>query len=214
MMMYVQDYDETFPAWNWPFFCNGGNNGAPRSSSAFWTTAIYPYVKSAGIYKCPDDQMNWYDVWSNCSDDGGMQDMFSQPYNAANRTNNYVSYGLAENLTPNFPTNKMSAVTTPSNWGMFFDCAGQLADVWVWQLPNAGNANYIPSRAAFANNTSQDIMWTGNQPASYYSNIRSSTYLDAQTRHSGGENVAFVDGHAKFMRWSQMTWANLTSTTF
>jgi prepilin-type N-terminal cleavage/methylation domain-containing protein len=29
MMMYVQDYDERFPNWNWTFNCYGGNNGLP-----------------------------------------------------------------------------------------------------------------------------------------------------------------------------------------
>src|SRR5512142_2027300 len=51
MMQYVQDYDERFPGWDWGFFCNGGNNGAPRDSSAFWTMAIYPYVKNTGVYR-------------------------------------------------------------------------------------------------------------------------------------------------------------------
>src|SRR5580658_9612710 len=85
-MMYVQDYDERFWAWNWGFDCNGGNtsNGVtlPRNSNAFWTMAIYPYVKNKLIYQCPDDILQWDDAWSNnegqsCSDDNGLNDYFA-----------------------------------------------------------------------------------------------------------------------------------------
>src|ERR1700712_1040821 len=41
-LQYVQDYDEMFPA---------GRAGGGDS----WSTDIYPYVKSTGVYACPDD---------------------------------------------------------------------------------------------------------------------------------------------------------------
>ncbi len=216
MNMYVQDFDQTFPAWNWNFFCNGGNNGAARDSAAFWTMAIYPYVKSTGVYKCPDDQMMWYDTWAGCSNDNGADDMFSSTYNYAHGTQNYVSYGLAEDLTPNYPSNKLSAISTPSNWAMFMDCGSQLADIWVWSLPNATDAQYIPARAAFANNVANgnDLMWNGNESVNWFEQKWGQNYLDSQTRHSGGENVEFVDGHTKYMKWNQMTWQNLTNTNW
>jgi prepilin-type N-terminal cleavage/methylation domain-containing protein/prepilin-type processing-associated H-X9-DG protein len=43
LMQYVQDYDETIP-----FDWNGPLNETPQ-------TAIYPYVKSAGVYRCPSN---------------------------------------------------------------------------------------------------------------------------------------------------------------
>ena len=42
-IQYQQDADEKFPAYN---------SGA---GAAGWATMIYPFVKSTGIYKCPDD---------------------------------------------------------------------------------------------------------------------------------------------------------------
>src|SRR4051812_37446660 len=44
LTQYVQDNDETFP---W------GQHG--RTDGRGWAGAIYPYVKSVGMYKCPDD---------------------------------------------------------------------------------------------------------------------------------------------------------------
>ncbi len=210
LLMYTQDYDQRFPTWNWGFFCNGGNNGAPRDSSAFWTMAIYPYVKSVGLYQDQDDIMHWNDTWAGCSDDGGRNDIFSSAYNI----HNYVSYGLAEDLDPPSPSNRMAGIITPANWAMLMDCASQLADIWVWQLPNAGNANLLTARAAFANNTSQNVMWNCCQTAAQYTATYGSPFLDSQTRHHGGENVTFVDGHSKYMTWSQMTWANLTDSSW
>jgi prepilin-type N-terminal cleavage/methylation domain-containing protein/prepilin-type processing-associated H-X9-DG protein len=48
MMQYVQDYDEIFPtpqptAWS------------SNPTEAVWAQCIYPYVKSYGVYACPDD---------------------------------------------------------------------------------------------------------------------------------------------------------------
>jgi len=52
-MMYVQDYDENFPYWNW-----GNSNGLSGTVTrnhfeSFWINAIYPYVKNGGVYACP-----------------------------------------------------------------------------------------------------------------------------------------------------------------
>lgn len=50
VLQYVQDYDETYPA--------GQNDDRAWDSNnldAHWDTAIAPYIKSYGIYGCPDD---------------------------------------------------------------------------------------------------------------------------------------------------------------
>ena len=59
-IQYQQDADEKFPAYN---------SGA---GAAGWATMIYPFVKSTGIYKCPDDSTTGsmvsygenYAIWS------------------------------------------------------------------------------------------------------------------------------------------------------
>ncbi len=47
---YGQDYDERFPIGAYPF-----NGGQPIYVGAGWAGEVYPYVKSIGLYKCPDD---------------------------------------------------------------------------------------------------------------------------------------------------------------
>src|SRR5262245_37585989 len=44
VMMYAQDYDETFPVWQIE----------PKKAQIFrWDSVILPYVKNQAIYRCP-----------------------------------------------------------------------------------------------------------------------------------------------------------------
>src|ERR1700744_4258814 len=54
MLQYTQDHDERFPAG----IPNSGAGGANDISGAGWGESIYPYVKSAQIFVCPDDTNN------------------------------------------------------------------------------------------------------------------------------------------------------------
>ncbi|MCW3097337.1 MAG: prepilin-type N-terminal cleavage/methylation domain [Chthonomonadaceae bacterium] len=54
LLMYAQDYDEQLPS---------GTLGWPGNG---WAGQIFPFVKSADIYKCPDDDKHPHE-----SDDGG-----------------------------------------------------------------------------------------------------------------------------------------------
>ncbi|MBC8141528.1 MAG: prepilin-type N-terminal cleavage/methylation domain-containing protein [Armatimonadetes bacterium] len=47
---YVQDYDETLP-----FTGNGGSLPGNQVGITEWQESIYPYVKSEGAYRCPND---------------------------------------------------------------------------------------------------------------------------------------------------------------
>ncbi|BDI30316.1 hypothetical protein CCAX7_23670 [Capsulimonas corticalis] len=46
---YVQDNDELYPA------VNGASNNINAGALQYWPYAIYPYIKSTGVYRCPDD---------------------------------------------------------------------------------------------------------------------------------------------------------------
>jgi prepilin-type N-terminal cleavage/methylation domain-containing protein/prepilin-type processing-associated H-X9-DG protein len=207
MMMYVQDYDERFPNWNWTFNCYGGNNGLPRDSSNFWTMAIYPYVKNTQIYRCPDDTLQWYDLWAGCSDDGGTHDLFG-----GSVPGNYVSYGFAEYYGNNTP---YAACKSPARMLMIADSATQLVAIGPLGWWNSG-PNSIVARAAFADDASWNIFteggtWSESWTAADFLSHFSAGQLDDVTRHRGGSNIGFADGHAKFYRWSNMSWCNLWS---
>lgn len=217
-LMYVQDYDERFPNWDWGFFCNGGNNGQARDSRAFWAPAIQPYTKNFGIYECPDDILGWNDAWADCSDDQGKNDPFG-PWLNGTKYNYWegkgphkVSYGIAENLAGGWPSNKLAGIGTPANWMLFADNAAQLVDVWAWGGADAGNKNIIAARAAFsAQPQGCCMMWDSGHDASYYVQTYGQTATEGAARHQGGENLSFVDGHAKWLKWSNLTYGKLTN---
>jgi len=224
MLMYVQDYDEHFPAWNWGYWCNGQDPVAEaHDSGAFWTMAIYPYVKNTAVYRCPDDVLQNDDSWATCGTDGGINDLFGPheangapcPSSDTNCNPNYVSYAIPENLDPNYPSNKLAGITSPATWMMIGDAGVQLADVWVWQAPTdgaGGDVNEIAARMAFANDDiNWGMMWDCCQPASYYITKYGDSLIERVTRHHGGNNVGYVDGHAKYHRWNQLTYGLLTT---
>ncbi len=47
---YIQDNDEQFPS-----FYDGQSFDINAGQIKYWPYAIFPYTKSAGVYKCPDD---------------------------------------------------------------------------------------------------------------------------------------------------------------
>ncbi|GAB4458960.1 MAG: hypothetical protein OHK0029_20940 [Armatimonadaceae bacterium] len=54
MMMYVQDYDETYAIrWPNPWPSAATNPVTPPVVGWNWDALIFPYVKNAGIYRCP-----------------------------------------------------------------------------------------------------------------------------------------------------------------
>src|SRR5207249_4208542 len=60
LTMYVQDYDESFywqAAWDEERELGSGSWGPSFKSYIRWPTAILPYVKSKGVYKCPSDKI-------------------------------------------------------------------------------------------------------------------------------------------------------------
>jgi prepilin-type N-terminal cleavage/methylation domain-containing protein/prepilin-type processing-associated H-X9-DG protein len=55
VMMYVQDYDETFFSQPWPGGCANANywTTQPGQPLQHWAVLIYPYVKNGQVFKCP-----------------------------------------------------------------------------------------------------------------------------------------------------------------
>jgi len=47
-VQYVQDYDEKFPT-------DFVSTGLAANATSSWASEIYPYEKSTGVFKCPDD---------------------------------------------------------------------------------------------------------------------------------------------------------------
>ena len=173
-MMYVQDYDETYPADYHVDYTVPETGWWDTAGRWYWQSTIYPYVKNIQIFRCPSSK---FDANSNSR------------LRVANYGANYSVIGPTSALV------KMAAVDRPSEIYMLMD-AGQYTITYVAAdstAPHggiAGTSMYIPGACAFNETT-----------------MASASYGDAQRidcntdRHLGGVNIAFADGHVKWLNY-------------
>jgi len=186
---YTQDADETMPY---------GDNGSGRG----WAGRIYPFEKSAGVYKCPDDS-------TTISTQNG------QPRPNDKNTDSVVSYGMNAMLGGGVqPGATLAGQSSPSNTVLLWEAkrgegdfvnpqtdivspsgnGGDCCAGWI-DTPN-GNAGSDP-------NFDTGVM--GNPPRT--NNI---AWYGGKTvgRHADGSDFAMADGHVKWLRPIQVSAGN------
>jgi len=207
-VMYAQDYDETFPFWDWAQNYNGasGANASPNNGTTLWCNAIFPYVKNTQVYNCPSDALastaaDAFGGWFTFSTVIG----FPTPMKTA-----VISYGMSEPMHANLGRCKLARMEKPADTFIIGDMATPLSgwggyDAWV-AADNAnapatdpGRTNFI-QRMAFPKRDgclgiSGDLYW--NQTMSQ---AQAPANSDNCARHMNGNNVGFADGHVKFLQ--------------
>jgi prepilin-type N-terminal cleavage/methylation domain-containing protein/prepilin-type processing-associated H-X9-DG protein len=176
-LQYVQDYDEIYPCGH-TYYGNGRG----------WAGQLYPYVKSTGVYVCPDDTY------------------------AKGIT---VSYALNANFagtTP--PVNVASLVASSKTIYLYeiFDretfqiayagyCTPAVLDFDCESLSGAGWD--LASGSASLDNQAQ-VSATGllrGDPGP----VPSNAMAGALGRHTDGSNFLFADGHVKWLKGGMVT---------
>lgn len=129
LMMYVQDYDETFPP----------VRGANTAAFMDWRQSIYPYTKNVGIFLCPSNSANGRNPYV-----GDCQTVTLAP----GVPQVYVSYGFAT-INGNFPPANgfsygggsgalMSTVQAPADTLMVAESTSTCTDLCEWCGSAAG----------------------------------------------------------------------------
>ena len=190
LMSYASDYDDCLPTFNYP--CDSGRNGVWQGLN--WFTAIYPYVKNAGVYRCPSarDPNLWL---SNCYEalPGGpgllfpVSYGFHQGFSIAPWVNTYWGGGGRPWATS---MHQLGAIPRPSE-------AVMCADSRLTRLiPSGDNACRINTFIAFANwdNAANADISCGCWPTV----LNLANCVNRYTRHNGGSNICYADGHAKW----------------
>lgn len=198
-MSYAQDYDEqTVASITW---CQSGGPLPARCYGApqfFW--AYQPYVKNYQLFACPSNRAN------NCANQSiphfGLNDYINAGLVPANMS---LGYGYNEGLQ-----NSWRDAGQVNAWAANWNTAGV-----VFTNPpgppvgTIGNPQY-ELKLGRATIPAQDIMvadsygLANNLGRIGWANVCAATCnadrrIDGNTRHNGGSNIGFMDGHAKFV---------------
>ena len=185
-MMYAQDYDETFPCWaRWYPARNqagdGFRNPALQTSPQSPPLAVYPYVKNLQVYVCPSGNpapRGGYGTY-----DAGW--MFPGPVSLGYAWSVVVCHAGGATSPPR-PV-RLAELKHPASTVLLGDAAhmwgGKGTFCWANSCCDGGGSwSYIDAPL--------DGLFHGAPSG------------DEWSRHNGGENLAFCDGHAKWSRSS------------
>jgi prepilin-type N-terminal cleavage/methylation domain-containing protein/prepilin-type processing-associated H-X9-DG protein len=188
-LMYIQDYDENFSSWDGGVNPNNNAWNMPEGTG-WWMNQTIPYIKNFGVHACPNDSRQ-FDENSYTDPNGwGFAIVLGSTANGTKPPKYYQSsYGISEYLVSrSFPFRKITSVGYPANTIMYSDAIGPLINDWddcgTW--PPFG-----PTRTWFANAGA----WGAWGPPDW----RNYEYWKETVRHNEGEDIAYVDGHVKFL---------------
>jgi len=213
MLQYCQDYDDRYPG----NICNYANQTGTCTEicgwlyltpGMGWSCETYPYVKSTGIYTCPDDpQIN-----THVSPSSGLYNVSYAVNEQIYDTNptyggNYGvgGSGLASSLAAPSVSVMLAEYTQPGNWGSLLG-AGTGALMYV-----AGN-NTRTDMATRGTLEGGDKFMTG-WPTGVSASFWGVNWFDYQSAggsngalgsgqlgvHSNGSNYLMADGHVKWL---------------
>ncbi len=188
---YTQDADEKFPYGN-----STPANGPTQGNG--WAGEVYPYVKSVGAFKCPDDS-------TAPAGAAGPRGGIRQP----------CSYGFNHNITVTSGTGTLAQMNAPANTIMLFEVQGSQAEMTD---PNeadslvgwgfAGNSGWLDNGASTNYNTNNGANYA-NGPIGTPVHVDTKNNPSNKTgRHTDNANYAFVDGHVKYLRGSGVSPGN------
>lgn len=180
LMMYVQDYDETYPpnqTVDLGIEPPGGRWLGSTSTAWVWEQLLQPYIKSVQIFTCPSGK----DLNSSWRE---------RPLRGHYGASQYLFRGAASTI-------KLSTVVSPATTYAMMD-AGYVYMVTAYAIPNSGSDRasygyYLPGIGQLGSSC---------EATETYANLKS----DCESgRHLGGINMAFADGHVKWLKTETIT---------
>jgi prepilin-type N-terminal cleavage/methylation domain-containing protein/prepilin-type processing-associated H-X9-DG protein len=207
-----------------------------------WIDLVEPYVKNYGIFKCPSDTMQPVLLpnvdglryhWGAPAQPGTLRGFVwgSRTEAAPTRGGDYRSSYARNN---NFANNGVwmavyAEIQYPSNTIMIYEFSpntgagangneGIPGSTWNINRPNGQNiagSGCVPSPANPPSNVARNVVSFVHQSPNFFrdAGVRAQELAGrSSTRHSGGVNYAFTDGHAKWVRpervLGQCNWGN------
>ncbi len=185
IIQYTQDADEKLPYGN-------STNTAVAMQGNGWAGEVYSYVKSTGVYKCPDDPTS-SPTGAGAIGTGGGQRV-------------PCSYAMNHNMAAASGTGTLAQLNAPANTIMLFEVQGNQAEL---TNPNegdsltgfgfAGNGGYLDNGAYTRYGAGANYA-TGPVGNPIITDTSGNTPSDTTGRHTDSANYAFADGHVKYVR--------------
>jgi len=177
-MMYVQDYDETYPS---SFYYTHETTDPDWGASGgqnymFWMQVVYPYVKSNQIYFCPSGNSAQVHAISG-------------------------NYGVNGVMIPRYSHLAMAALDSPSTTYMAFDSGTYYLSLSSSEDDVAsphGAFWYLPGTQKYSG-----CPVTGCSSTAIGAGFDQSDF-SSEGRHFDGNNVIFADGHVKWIKTATM----------
>jgi prepilin-type N-terminal cleavage/methylation domain-containing protein/prepilin-type processing-associated H-X9-DG protein len=170
LLQYVQDYDEFYPS------------GMTQTTHAGmgWAAQVYPYVKSTGVFKCPDDSTS------------GNVSVTPPTYP--------ISYGLNDTLS--LPGMSDTQLTSDTKTVMLFEVVGSTAAITApWNGTTGDNTSPTGDGGTegYAGLGRYD---TGVPSGALVSDIGTANgdFQALTGRHTDAAMYLMCDGHAKYIR--------------
>ena len=187
-MMYVQDYDETVPLWK---SFNNPNSAADYDT---WAQLTQPYIKNWQVLRCPSNTTNPFGIWSPGSPYGWYKNWERWPSYGYN----YTYLNQSPGTCVPFPGNPVSlaAINKPAETVLFVDVKNVGADSTGYYDSSGAESPAIvtvPDACGYSNG--------GWGIGSFGDSVGTPTSTgDFAIRHTEGGNVAWCDGHVKYMK--------------
>ena len=201
MMMYLQDYDETFPLHSMGHTYTAGIGHDWTGGGAYgqgWVALIFPYVGSPALYKCLKDPA------PNIPPDPWMDPYHALPVAPWDFPVSYWAnflilrswvYG-GETGYWDRPPLVISQIVDPVITVMMF-CGN-----YFCKIPGESSYNYANHAPTHNNFQNKSMMWYSTAEAWYC----------MPEWHNEGDNFNFCDGHAKWLHTSEIIGQYRTKT--
>ncbi|MFN3651472.1 MAG: DUF1559 domain-containing protein [Armatimonadota bacterium] len=172
-MMYLQDFDETFPPHVTERTAPPGTPDTLEGRAPFtYKTKLQPYVKNAEVFRCPSAPK-----WPDAAPGRWYTTDYGNNHNEANLAS--ASQRAWYQANPDFGFNETTTLATLAAPAQFI------------LLGDAGRASGLPSRGGM-----YPQPWVFND-AALPDGQQQARFLP---RHLGGGHIAYADGHVKWTR--------------
>jgi len=175
LVQYSQDADE-----HYPYGTQGMMGGSGGQIGVGWAGALYSYVKSTGVYRCPDDPTG-----NSTNPSGAVTVPLSYAYNVS------------------IPTVSLSGLNSPTLTVLLFEEVGCQTDLTTEGSRGNTNSGDFSSPAADGNTQGWNGVGrfaTGQMSGSNGLVGTANGNLSALTgRHTDSSNFLLADGHVKWL---------------